>query len=368
MGLRIGLDERDPRGLARRGIEVAERLSVDREQAAGRAVLGRHIGDRRAVGDRHRVQARAEELDEFADDALLSQHLRDCQHEVCRSDALAQFARQLEPDDFGQQHRERLAEHRGFRFDAADAPAEHGEAVDHRGVAVGPDQRIGIGGLDRLAVALFLGGPDGLREIFEIDLMADASARRHDGEIGKRLLAPLQEAVALLVLLIFALDVLPQRLRRSEIIDDHGMVDDEIDRHQRIDLVGIAAQRDHRIAHRRQIDYGGNAGEILHQHARGAERDLMLGLAPVVEPRRDGLDVFLLDRAAVLVAQQVFEHDLHRVRQSRDSGETMLLGGLQREILVGLRSDIQVFRAFETVEAGHAASPRNECGFGMTAL
>ena len=46
-------------------------------------------------------------------------------------------------------------------------------------------------------------------------------------------------------------------------------LDYEIDRHQRIDLVGIAAQRDHRIAHHRQIDYGGNAGEILHQHARG---------------------------------------------------------------------------------------------------
>ena len=147
--LGVGLDERDARGLARRGLEIADRLPVDREQAAGRAVFGRHIGDRRAVGDRHRVEARAEELDEFADDALLAQHLRDRQHEVGRGDALAQFARQLEADDFGQQHRERLAEHRGFRLDAADAPAEHGEAVDHRGVAVGADQRIGIGDLDR---------------------------------------------------------------------------------------------------------------------------------------------------------------------------------------------------------------------------
>jgi hypothetical protein len=43
----------------------------------------------------------------------------------------------------------RLAEHRGLGLDAADAPAEHGQAVDHRGVAVGADQRVGIGD-DRL--------------------------------------------------------------------------------------------------------------------------------------------------------------------------------------------------------------------------
>jgi hypothetical protein len=41
---------------------------------------------------------------------------------------------QLEPDDLGNEHRDRLAEHRGFGLDAADAPAHDAEAVDHRGV------------------------------------------------------------------------------------------------------------------------------------------------------------------------------------------------------------------------------------------
>ena len=57
------------------------------------------------------------------------------------------------------------------------------------------------------------------------------------------------------------------------------MVDDEIDRHQRIDLVGIAAERGHRVAHRGEIDHRRHAGEVLHQHARRAERDLVLRLA-----------------------------------------------------------------------------------------
>ena len=275
----------------------------------------------------------------------------------------AQLAGQLEADDFGQQHRQRLAEHRRLRLDAPDAPAEHGQAVDHRRVAVGADQRVGIGDLDRLAAELLLRGPDGLGEIFEIDLVADAGAGRHDREIGERLLAPFEEAVALLVLLVFALDVLGQRLGRAEVVDDDGMVDDEIDGNERIDLVGIAAELVHRVAHRGEIDDRGNAGEILHQHARRAEGDFVLGLAAVDEPSRDRLDVLLLDGAAVLVAQQVLQHDLHRERQLRDAGEAVLFGRLEREIFVGLGPDIERLATFETVEAGHGGDSE-KCGEG----
>ena len=113
-------------------------------------------------------------------------------------------------------------------------------------------------------------------------------------------------------------------------IDDDRMVDDEIDRHQRVDLVGIAAERGHRVAHRGEVDDRGHAGEILHQHARRAEGDLVIFLAAIVEPRDDRLDVVLGDAAPVLVAQQILEHDLHRERQLRDALEAVLLGRLQR--------------------------------------
>ncbi len=55
----------------------------------------------------------------------------------------AKLAGELEADDFGHEHVERLAEHDGFGLDAADAPADDAQAVDHRGVAVGADERIG---------------------------------------------------------------------------------------------------------------------------------------------------------------------------------------------------------------------------------
>ena len=64
-----------------------------------------------------------------------------------------QLAGEPETDDLGDQHADRLAEHRRFGLDPADAPAEHAEAVDHRRVAVGADQRVRIG--DRLAVLVF---------------------------------------------------------------------------------------------------------------------------------------------------------------------------------------------------------------------
>ena len=151
------------------------------------------------------VEARAVELDELADHALLAQHLGDGEHEIGGGDALVDPAGHLEADDFGDQHGDRLAEHRRFGLDAADAPAEHGEAVDHGGVAVGADQRIGIGDRSRRLSSF---GPHRLRQIFEIDLVADAGAGRHDAEIVERLLAPAQELVALAVALVFELDVL----------------------------------------------------------------------------------------------------------------------------------------------------------------
>ena len=103
--------------------------------------------------------------------------------------------RQPEADDLRNQHRDRLAEHRGFGFDAADAPAEHAEAVDHGGVRIGADERVGIGARRAVHFAV----EDHAAEVLEIDLVHDAGVRRHHLEIAERGLAPAQERVALAV-------------------------------------------------------------------------------------------------------------------------------------------------------------------------
>ena len=109
--------------------------------------------------------------------------------------------------------------------------------------------------------------------------MADAGAGRHDAEIVEGARPPAQERVALAVPLIFELDIDLEGVVRAESVDHHRMVDDEIDRRQRIDLLRVAAELRHRVAHRGEIDHGGHAGEVLHQHARRPERDLAVALA-----------------------------------------------------------------------------------------
>ena len=70
--LRIGADQLDLRVVAAGQLQIVDRPLVDREEAAGRAIFGRHVGDGRAVGERQIVEARAVEFDEAADDALLA--------------------------------------------------------------------------------------------------------------------------------------------------------------------------------------------------------------------------------------------------------------------------------------------------------
>ena len=326
----VGLDQRDARGRAGAGGEIVDRLPVDGEEAAGRAVFRGHVGDGRAVGEPQLVQARPVELDELADHAVGAQHLRHGEHQVRRRRAFAQAAREPEAHDLGQQHRKRLPEHRRLRLDAADAPAEDGQAAHHRRVAVGADQGVGIG--ERRAVRL--GGPHHLGQVFQIDLMADAGAGRHHAEVLERLLAPAEEGVALAVAGHFQGHVLLERAGRPEAVDRHRVVDHEIDRGQRLDAVGIAAQPRHGRAHRRQIDQRRHAGEILHEDARRAVADLPPA-APRLRPAGKRPDVVEGDGAAVLEAQQVLEQDLEGEGQAGGVPEPGLRRRGQAEIGVG---------------------------------
>jgi len=109
----------------------------------------------------------------------------------------------LNADDFGGEHQDRWTQHPGLGLDPANAPAQTGRAVDHGGVGIGAHQRIGIGDL---SAGLILVGPNGLGQIFQVHLVADAGARRHHAEVFKRGLAPFEELVALDIALVFRSD------------------------------------------------------------------------------------------------------------------------------------------------------------------
>jgi len=220
-------------------------------------------------------------------------------------------------------------------------------------VAVGADQRIWEGDLDGGAVRLLLlASPDSAGEIFEIDLVANAGAGRHDAEGIEGALAPFEEGVALAIAVIFEADILPEGGARGEEVDHHRMIDDEIDRGERIDLAGIAAQRFHGVAHGGEVDDGRHAGEVLHQHPGGTKGDLAVGLAAVHQPFGHRCDVLAGDGAAILVTKQVFQQHLEGKGQGADAGEAVLLGELEVVIGVGPATGLERAAAVEAVERG----------------
>ena len=182
--------------------------------------------------------------------------------------------------------------------------------------------------------------------------MDDAGVGRHDLEVVERALAPAQKRVALAVARELELGVQRERVGAAEVVDLHRVVDDELDRLQRVDAIGIAAERDDRVAHRGQVDDARHAGEVLQQDARRHERDFLLDVRGGV-PLRQRADVVGLHERVVLAPQQVLEQDLHRVRQPRDAGESGLLERGQTVDLHRLSADADLGACTEAVQCSH---------------
>ncbi len=296
--------------------QVLDGFAIDGEEAAGGAVLGRHVGYGRAVGDRQGRHARAEELDQLADHAELAQDFGDRQNEIGGGHPFAKLARHPHADDLRNQERHGLPEHGGLGLDAAHAPAEHAKAVDHRRVRIRAHDGVGIGLKDA--------GPprigrreDHAREILDVDLVDDAGVGRHHGQIAECGLAPAQEGVALLVARKLDFVVAGQRAGVCVFVDLHRVVDDQLRGQEGIDAAWIAAHALGRRAHRGEIDDCGHAGEVLHEHPRRHERDLRRRFRLRL-PARDGFDVRRRHVAAVFAAQEILEENFEGEGQRGD--------------------------------------------------
>ena len=146
--------------------------------------------------------------------------------------------------------------------------------------------------------------------------MDDAGVGRDDPEVLERVLAPAEEGVALAVPLNSSSALVRKARGGPGLVDLDRVVDDQLDRLERVDLRRVAPHPLHGVAHRGQVDDGRDAGEVLEQDAARPEGDLArrdrLGV-----PLRQPHDVVGGDRRAVLVAEQVFQEDLQRERQPR---------------------------------------------------
>ena len=356
---RVGFDERDRFGVATGFAEEVERFFVDREEAGRRAVFRAHIRQNGAVGDRKTRRAVAEVFDELPDDALFAEDLNDRQREVGAGNARFEGAFQLEPDDLRREHIIRLAEHDRFRFDPADAPTENAEAVDHHRMAVGADD--GVREDETVEPRRFrFVVRDGRRdasEEFKVDLVNDPDGRRNGVEVVERTLRPAEEGIAFGVPFEFAVDVLLERIGGTEVVGLNRVVDDEIDRNERVDFFRVAAETLHRGAHRGQVDDRRDAGEVLQDDAGRFERHFER-TEIVRRPTRQIFDVGFGNREFVAVAQRRFEQNANRVRERGEFGQPAFFQRGETIIAVFFTADVQNVERLKIIASrkrvGHA--------------
>ena len=215
--------------------QVLERLLVDREEAARRAVLRRHVPDRRAVGEREAGETVAEVLDELADDAGLAQDLRSpSARGRSRSRPPASSPLSLKPTTCGTSIE--IASP-SIAASASIPPTPQPSTPRPLIIVVCESVPTSVSGNATPVARL-----DHAREVLEVDLVDDAGARRDDLEVVEGRLAPAQEGVALAVALELELGVPPEGEPRCELVDLDAVVDDELGRDQRVDPRGVAAE------------------------------------------------------------------------------------------------------------------------------
>mmetsp|Transcript_47504 Transcript_47504/g.93684 ORF Transcript_47504/g.93684 Transcript_47504/m.93684 type:complete len:304 (-) Transcript_47504:651-1562(-) len=201
------------------GSQILQGLSVNGEEPHGSTVFWSHIGNSGTVGKGETLHAGAVELNKLSNNPPLSEHCGAGEHQISCGGVLGKGAGELETDDFGKDHRNRLAEHNGLRLNPAHTPTDDSEAVNHGGMGVCANDRVGI---QNALVILH----HHTRKVFKVHLMHNTRSWRNDQHVVERSSTPLKECEALFVSVKFDLLVSLQSLWRSRPVDLHRVVDD----------------------------------------------------------------------------------------------------------------------------------------------
>ena len=132
--------------------------------------------------------------------------------------------------------------------------------------------------------------------------MTDACSRRNNAEVVKGVLAPFKECITLHVAFVFAVNVHLERTWVAKFVDHNRVVDDQIHWVQRVDLFCVTTKGHKCVAHRGQVDYGWNAGEVLQKHAGRAVCDFAWVLAALSTPFSECFDVVDGNRLVIFKA------------------------------------------------------------------
>ena len=218
----------------------------------------------------------------------------------------------MHADNFRNFEVDGLSEHSRFGLNSADAPADYAETVNHCGMGVRADKRVGI----ENAVVFAFGFKNQSRQIFQIDLVYDSRRRRNDGKCLKCLLPPFEEFVAFLVSFKFLFEIFFKGVGSSGAVHLHRVVDDQIHGHERLDNGGIFSLFRGGVAHCGEIDKKRNARKVLQNYARHHKRHFVIfGRCGV--PCGELFYVGFGCADAVAISQHAFQHYLYAHGQAR---------------------------------------------------
>ncbi|MNQ14200.1 hypothetical protein D3C85_271450 [compost metagenome] len=319
--LGIGFHQRNLFVFAAGQAQVVDGLLVNREHRGRRAVFGRHVRDGGAVAQGQAGGAFAVELQIRTHHLFFAQEFGQRQHHVGGGDARLRTAGEFNADDVRQAHPRRAAQHDVFGFQAAHADGDDAQRVHVRGVAVGAHQRVREGH----AVLRVDHG----RHPLQVDLVHDAVARRHDFDVAKGLLGPVDEMEAVFVAAVFHRAVAGEGVGVGAVeFNRQRVVHNQLHRHHRIHLGRVAAFLGDGVAQARQVHQRGLAQDVMTDHARRKPRKVQVAAA------FDQLLQCIGQHRRVAAAHQVFSQHARRVGQAGvGAGRDGFDGGARIEII-----------------------------------
>ena len=253
-------------------LQVFDGLLVDVEHRRGGAELRRHIGDSRAVAQRQVGGAFTVELQVGGHHFLRAQEFGQRQHDVRRSNALLRLAAQFHADDVRQAHPGSAAQHHAFGLQATHADGDYAQGVDHRGVAVGADQRI------RKSDAVFY--LHYRTHAFEVDLVQDTVTRRNHVDVLERFFGPVDEVETVFVTTIFDGAVLGERVRiGTAALHRQRVVYHQLRRHDRVYQGRVTALKGNGVTQAGEVNQCGLAQDVMTNHTRREPWKIQVALA-----------------------------------------------------------------------------------------
>ena len=256
-------------------------------------------------------ESRTKKFDKAAHHPFAAQKAGEGQDQIGGGGPRPQGAAQAHANHFGNLQGIGLAQQHCFRLDAAHAPAHDAEAVYHGGMGIGAQHAVRI---DQKFPVPCAGG-DHRGQVFEVDLMDDAGARRHHPEIVKGPLSPVEHGVALMVALHLQTDIDSKGLGAGGSVNLDGVVDHQVGRDKGVHGGGIAAVTGQGGTQRRQVDQGRNPGKILEKYPARHERDGGITDPPGL-PGGQIVDILSAGQALGIMAEQVFKENAEGKRQA----------------------------------------------------